>query len=297
MYSMCFLLIAGGFSRTSLGRMLKGSCWLQQTNKALILSEKAKPQKVWKAPRDKQATRHFQHMYFISCCCANSHLNWLKVQFTLVKMNWHSFVRHPTLANWSFRRNVATVGWFGVFEGGRGGLQTQLLHHLNYIFFYDFPTGSYSLSIRDVDPRGADSVKHYKIRMLDNGGYYISPKISFSDISSMIKHYHSEYDSGHEETEECLSIDAGKFKTLSLSLVSFKIKHVCCTHKQTAVSSLHTDVAPCTVSLCCSKVRGLVIITVQYSEYVCEYVTTVVCNYFLVNDDWIQWLPWFQQPH
>lgn len=57
----------------------------------------------------------------------------------------------------------------------------------------DFSTGSYSLSIRDMDEKGTDSVKHYKIRMMDNGGYYISPKISFSDIGSMIKHYHSEY--------------------------------------------------------------------------------------------------------
>ncbi len=62
----------------------------------------------------------------------------------------------------------------------------------------DFPTGSYSLSIRDVDAQGTDSVKHYKIRMLDNGGYYISPKISFRDINTMIKHYHSEYGSGRE---------------------------------------------------------------------------------------------------
>ncbi|KAF3698932.1 Tyrosine-protein kinase Lyn [Channa argus] len=54
--------------------------------------------------------------------------------------------------------------------------------------------GSYSMSIRDVDPRGIDSVKHYKIRMLDNGGYYISPKISFIDIGLMIKHYHSKAD-------------------------------------------------------------------------------------------------------
>uniref|UniRef100_A0A7N9APE0 Tyrosine-protein kinase n=1 Tax=Mastacembelus armatus TaxID=205130 RepID=A0A7N9APE0_9TELE len=53
--------------------------------------------------------------------------------------------------------------------------------------------GSYSLSIRDVDHHGMDSVKHYKIRMLDNGGYYISPKISFPDINSMIKHYHTYY--------------------------------------------------------------------------------------------------------
>uniref|UniRef100_A0A3Q0R6J9 Tyrosine-protein kinase n=1 Tax=Amphilophus citrinellus TaxID=61819 RepID=A0A3Q0R6J9_AMPCI len=43
--------------------------------------------------------------------------------------------------------------------------------------------GSYSLSIRDVDARGVESVKHYKIRMLDNGGCYISPKISFNDIT------------------------------------------------------------------------------------------------------------------
>lgn len=57
----------------------------------------------------------------------------------------------------------------------------------------DSSTGSYSLSIRDVDEKGTDSVKHYKIRMMDNGGFYISPKISFSDIGSMIKHYHSEY--------------------------------------------------------------------------------------------------------
>lgn len=56
-----------------------------------------------------------------------------------------------------------------------------------------FSTGSFSLSIRDVDDSGAESVKHYKIRLLDNGGYYISPKISFSDISSMIKHYRSEF--------------------------------------------------------------------------------------------------------
>lgn len=49
------------------------------------------------------------------------------------------------------------------------------------------------MSVRDVDDSGADSVKHYKIRLLDNGGYYISPKISFRDIGSMIKHYHSEF--------------------------------------------------------------------------------------------------------
>ncbi|KAM6948163.1 tyrosine-protein kinase Lyn [Aplochiton taeniatus] len=50
--------------------------------------------------------------------------------------------------------------------------------------------GSYSLSIRDVDSEGTNAVKHYKIRKLDNGGFYVSPKITFNDIPCMIKHYH-----------------------------------------------------------------------------------------------------------
>ncbi|KAJ8376680.1 hypothetical protein SKAU_G00072600 [Synaphobranchus kaupii] len=54
--------------------------------------------------------------------------------------------------------------------------------------------GSYSLSLRDVDGQGANAVKHYKIRTMDNGGYYISPKITFSDITSMIKHYEKQAD-------------------------------------------------------------------------------------------------------
>ncbi|KAM4557042.1 tyrosine-protein kinase Lyn [Fundulus diaphanus] len=54
--------------------------------------------------------------------------------------------------------------------------------------------GNFSLSIRDVDAQGMDSVKHYKIRKLDNGGFYVSPKISFPDISSMIKHYRTKAD-------------------------------------------------------------------------------------------------------
>ncbi|KAG5850258.1 tyrosine-protein kinase Lyn-like isoform X1 [Anguilla rostrata] len=54
--------------------------------------------------------------------------------------------------------------------------------------------GSYSLSIRDVDVQGADAVKHYKIRAMDNGGFYVSPKITFSDLHSMIKHYQKQAD-------------------------------------------------------------------------------------------------------
>ncbi|KAI1243390.1 hypothetical protein IHE44_0000994 [Lamprotornis superbus] len=55
--------------------------------------------------------------------------------------------------------------------------------------------GSYSLSIRDYDPEHGDVIKHYKIRSLDNGGFYISPRITFPNINDMIKHYQSYYHS------------------------------------------------------------------------------------------------------
>nr|XP_055204718.1 tyrosine-protein kinase Lyn isoform X1 [Gorilla gorilla gorilla] len=54
--------------------------------------------------------------------------------------------------------------------------------------------GSFSLSVRDFDPVHGDVIKHYKIRSLDNGGYYISPRITFPCISDMIKHYQKQAD-------------------------------------------------------------------------------------------------------
>ncbi|XP_048866896.1 tyrosine-protein kinase Lyn-like isoform X2 [Brienomyrus brachyistius] len=54
--------------------------------------------------------------------------------------------------------------------------------------------GSYSLSVRDVDSNNMGAVKHYKIRSLDNGGYYISPRLTFPDLSSMVKHYQKNAD-------------------------------------------------------------------------------------------------------
>lgn len=60
--------------------------------------------------------------------------------------------------------------------------------------FWFLLTGSFSLSVRDSDGPSGDTVKHYKIRMLDNGGFYISPRITFSTLQEMVKHYKSEYD-------------------------------------------------------------------------------------------------------
>uniref|UniRef100_A0A8C5NUL1 Tyrosine-protein kinase n=1 Tax=Jaculus jaculus TaxID=51337 RepID=A0A8C5NUL1_JACJA len=49
--------------------------------------------------------------------------------------------------------------------------------------------GSYSLSVRDYDPQHGDTVKHYKIRTLDNGGFYISPRSTFSSLEELVAHY------------------------------------------------------------------------------------------------------------
>ena len=50
---------------------------------------------------------------------------------------------------------------------------------------------SYVLSVRqDNDPQTGDpSVKHYRIKNLDAGGFYISPKKHFDDLFELIEHY------------------------------------------------------------------------------------------------------------
>uniref|UniRef100_A0A452SYM2 Tyrosine-protein kinase n=1 Tax=Ursus maritimus TaxID=29073 RepID=A0A452SYM2_URSMA len=49
--------------------------------------------------------------------------------------------------------------------------------------------GSYSLSVRDYDPQLRDAVKHYKIRTLDSGGFYISPRSTFGTLQELVAHY------------------------------------------------------------------------------------------------------------
>lgn len=51
------------------------------------------------------------------------------------------------------------------------------------------PSGAYSLSIRDWDEAKGDNVKHYKIRKLDNGGYYITTRAQFDTLQKLVKHY------------------------------------------------------------------------------------------------------------
>lgn len=40
-----------------------------------------------------------------------------------------------------------------------------------------------------------DHVKHYKIRKLDNGGYYITTRAQFETLQQLVQHYSGNPDS------------------------------------------------------------------------------------------------------
>lgn len=72
---------------------------------------------------------------------------------------------------------------------------------------------SYVLSIRDHDPKTNDAcVKHYRIRKMDNGGFYISPRRTFPSMIKLIDHYQSKKKqnicSTYTEEKRCIGVNA-----------------------------------------------------------------------------------------
>ncbi|XP_078503696.1 tyrosine-protein kinase Blk isoform X2 [Lissotriton helveticus] len=49
--------------------------------------------------------------------------------------------------------------------------------------------GALSLSVRDANTAHSGAIKHYQIRALDHGGYYISPRLTFPALSDLVQHY------------------------------------------------------------------------------------------------------------
>lgn len=72
----------------------------------------------------------------------------------------------------------------------------------------NLPTGAYSLSILDWDEARGEHVKHYKIRKLDMGGYYITTRAQFDTVQELVQHYMGE--SGPQSPEPTLDIQAQK---------------------------------------------------------------------------------------
>ncbi|XP_076839929.1 proto-oncogene tyrosine-protein kinase Src isoform X2 [Brachyhypopomus gauderio] len=54
--------------------------------------------------------------------------------------------------------------------------------------------GAYCLSVLDYDNVKGLNVKHYKIRKLDSGGFYITSRTQFSVLQQLVSHYHKHAD-------------------------------------------------------------------------------------------------------
>jgi len=50
-------------------------------------------------------------------------------------------------------------------------------------------SGAYSLSIKDWDTNKGDHVKHYKIKAMDNGGYYVTTRKTFNTLQELVAYY------------------------------------------------------------------------------------------------------------
>ncbi|XP_061112851.1 tyrosine-protein kinase HCK [Conger conger] len=101
-------------------------------------------------------------------------------------------------SNYVAKDSLETEEWF--FKGiSRKDAERQLLASGNSLGSFmiresETSKGSYSLSVRDRDPQAGDRVKHYKIRTLDDGGFYFSPRITFSTLQDLVSHYQKQGD-------------------------------------------------------------------------------------------------------
>ncbi|XP_070557162.1 tyrosine-protein kinase yes-like [Ptychodera flava] len=54
--------------------------------------------------------------------------------------------------------------------------------------------GAYSMSVLDYDVTKGHSVKHYRIRTMDNGGFFIAARAVFPTLADLVKHYQASAD-------------------------------------------------------------------------------------------------------
>ncbi|XP_065502078.1 tyrosine-protein kinase HCK isoform X1 [Caloenas nicobarica] len=94
--------------------------------------------------------------------------------------------------------SLETEEWF--FKGiSRKDTERQLLGPGNVVGSFmirdsETTKGCYSLSVRDEDNVQGSMVKHYKIRTLDSGGFYISPRNTFNTLQELVQHYKGQSD-------------------------------------------------------------------------------------------------------
>ena len=70
--------------------------------------------------------------------------------------------------------------------------------------------GDYSLSLRD-----GESIKHYRVRKLDNGGFYISTRVRFIGLPELIEHYTRDSDGLSSKLKNACPSESPTLGTLS----------------------------------------------------------------------------------
>ncbi|XP_030636810.1 tyrosine-protein kinase Yes [Chanos chanos] len=67
--------------------------------------------------------------------------------------------------------------------------------------------GAFSLSVRDWEEDRGENVKHYMVRTLDSGGYYITTRAQFTSLQTLVKHYSAQADGlCHKLTGVCPTV-------------------------------------------------------------------------------------------
>uniref|UniRef100_A0A4W4FWV1 Tyrosine-protein kinase n=1 Tax=Electrophorus electricus TaxID=8005 RepID=A0A4W4FWV1_ELEEL len=94
----------------------------------------------------------------------------------------HVTLSPPGVCSWYF-------GKLGRKEAERQLLSAGNLRGTYLIRESETTKGAFSLSIRDWDDVKGDHVKHYKIRKLDSGGYYITTRAQFETLQQLVQHY------------------------------------------------------------------------------------------------------------
>ncbi|XP_048841453.1 tyrosine-protein kinase fynb isoform X2 [Brienomyrus brachyistius] len=95
---------------------------------------------------------------------------------------------------------------------GRKDAERQLLSNGNVRGTYliresETTKGAFSLSIRDWDEIKGEHVKHYKIRKLDSGGYYITTRAQFETLQQLVHHYSESADGlCYQLTSVCVNL-------------------------------------------------------------------------------------------
>lgn len=103
-----------------------------------------------------------------------------------------------------FQSTVSIFGKQFLFHFITTDQQTKIFVSKSYLPFFISPslgTGAYSLSIRDWDDMKGDHVKHYKIRKLDNGGYYITTRAQFETLQQLVQHYSGNFSDNTRHSE------------------------------------------------------------------------------------------------